>query len=245
MVVTRIPEQRQDLQNHPGLSLAVEQGVTREDVNAGRLVVSGCYEEEAIQSLGAGRRHGHVLLPEGVSVAPDDIIEVDVVGAEQGTARYFGRYVQKSAAGEQGYFPYRYSVSGKAFRCGAVSPEGRMRVEVYSTAKSWDYDFAKAEALRNEQIDDRELEQRRIVIGECSPGVDSWAIWKVRLPAGLDVEVGDYLEAVAGSYEASRSHGPLSQALRKVAAPPGDEFIQTQGRSTVSCKATARAVVGD
>jgi len=120
-----------------------------------------------------------------------------------------------------------------------------MRVEVYSTATYWDYDFATAEALRNEQIEDRELEQRRIVIGECSPGVDSWAIWKVRLPPGLEVEVGDYLEAVAGSHEASRSLGPLSQALRKVAAPEKNEFIQTQGRLTVSCKAIARPVVGD
>ena len=118
-----------------------------------------------------------------------------------------------------------------------------MKVEVYSTAKYWDYDLVKAEALRNDQIGEEELEQRRIAIGECSPGVDSWAIWKVRIPAGLKVEVGDYIEAIAGSYEAPRSFGPISEVIQKVATPPKKDFILTQGRYTVDCKARAKPII--
>ena len=245
MVVTRIPTQRQHLQYHPGLSLALKSGVTRETVTSGRLVISGCYDEKEIDSPGTGRRHGFSFIPEGVTVDKGDVIEVAAEEAE-GThfayARFFGRYIKKYKTNETEYFPYKYSVSGKEFRCGPVSPDGVMLVEVYSTAKYWDYDLARAEGLRNDQIGDKELEQGRIAIGECSPGVDSWAIWKVRIPPGLDVKVGDYLEAIAGSYEASGSLGPISEALQKVATPSKEDFIRTQGRNTVGCKALAKPI---
>lgn len=245
MVVTRIPTQRQHLQSDPGLSLALKLGVTREDVKSGRLVISGCYDEKEIHNPGTGRRHGFSFIPEGVSVEVGDIIQVKAKEAD-GThfpyARFFGRYIKKHSANKADYFPYKYSVSGKEFRCGQVSPSGVMLVEVYSTAEYWDYDFAKAEGLRNDQIGDKELEQGRIVIGECSPGVDSRAIWKVRIPSGLDVKVGDYIEAIAGSYEATRSFGPISEAVQKVDTPPKEDFILTQGRYTVGCKACAKPI---
>jgi hypothetical protein len=248
MVVTRIPTQRQHLQYYPGLSLALKRGVTRKDVKSGRLVKSGCYDEKEIHAPGTGRRHGFSFIPEGVSIKAGDIIQVtaeEADGTHYPYARFFGRYIKKYNANETDYFPYKYSVSGKEFRCGPVSPNGVMLVEAYSTTKCWDYDFAKAEELRNDQIRDKELEQGIIVIGECSPGVDSWAIWKVRIPSGLDVKVGDYIEAIAGSYEASRSLGPISEAAKKVAAPPKEDFIPTQGRYTVDCKAIAKPIIGE
>jgi len=248
MVVTRIPTQRQHLQYHPGLSLALKRGVTREDVKSGRLVISGCYDEKEIHSPGTGRRHGFSFIPEGVTIDRGDIIEIvaeEADGTHFAYARFFGRYIKKYNTNETDYFPYKYSVSGKEFRCGKVSPNGVMQVEVYSTAKYWDYDLVKAEGIRNDQIGDKELEQTRIAIGECSPGVDSWAIWKVRIPSGLDVKVGDYIEAIAGSYETPRSLGPISEAVQKVATPPKEDFIRTQGRYTVDCKALAKPIIGE
>jgi hypothetical protein len=247
MVVKRIPETRQQLQEHPGLSLALERGVSREDVVSGRLVVSGCYVESSQTDHWIARRHGFALLPPGLSVAPGEIIEIaaeEADGTDGPFARFHGRFVQKMALREADLFPYKYSPSGKAFRCDAVTGNGRMRVEVYSAAHFWDFDQAAGEAFRNRQISDEDLRLGRIAMGECSPGVDSWAIWKVRLPGDLSVKPGDYLEATAGADEAPRSLGPLSIASRKIAQPAPSDFVRTQGRLTVGCSARAVDVAG-
>ena len=76
----------------------------------------------------------------------------------------------------------------------------------------------------------------RIAKAECSPGVDSWAKWKVRIPEQLQVKVGDYIEAVAGVSEGYKT-GTLSVAIRKVAKPPKNDFIYTHGSYTVGCDA--------
>lgn len=242
MVVTRIPTQRQQLQNHPGLSLALKRGVSREDVKSGRLMVSGCSFEKEKDRPFVLIRHGFSLLPEGVKAERGEVIEItaeEADGTDGPYARFFGRYIRKYKVNESDFFPYTYSVSGKEFRCGTVSPNGEMLVEVYSAAKYWDYDLAKAEESRNGQIGVEELRVGRIAIGECSPGVDSWAIWKVRLPPHMDIKVGDYIEAIAGADEAPRSLGPISEAIQKVVPPPKEDFIRTQGRYTVDCKAHA------
>jgi len=248
MVVTRIPTQRQHLQYHPGFSLALKRGISREDVTSGRLMVSGCSTETVIDSPGMGVRHGFSLLPEGVTVKPGEVIEIaaeEADGTDGAYARFFGRYIRKYSANESEYFPYKYSVSGKEFRCGTVSQNGVMRVEVYSAAKSWYYNLAKAEESRNSQIEDAELQHGRIAIGQCSSGVDSRATWKVRIPPHLDIKVGDYVEAIAGSNEASLSLGPISEAIQKVAPPPKEDFVRTYGQYTVDCKALAKPLIGE
>jgi hypothetical protein len=245
MVVKRIPSTRQELQVHPGLSLALERGVSRDEVQAGRLVNAGCYVESSQTDRWISRRHGFTLLPPGVAVAEGDIIEVAAEEADASDgplARFYGRFVQSVAASAADHFPYKYSVSGKALRCDPVRADGHMRVEVYGPAHFWDFDQTAAEAQRNRQISDEDLRKGRIAMGECSPGVDSWALWKVRLPADLQVAPGDYLEATAGADEAPRSTGPLSVALRRVAEPPKSDFIRTQGRLTVACSAHAADV---
>lgn len=245
MVVTRMPTRRQDLQWHPGFSLAIERGVTREDVTSGRLLITGCYVEPETPGGLVRRRHGYVLIPEGTAVKEGDIVEIaaeEADGAEGAFSRYFGRYLGGSAAAETDYFPYKYATDGREFRCGAVAPDGAMRVEVYGTAAFWDYDLSAAEAARNRQITDAELQAGRIAMGECSPGVDSWVRWKVRIPAGLALKVGDYIQVAAGSREAPRSVGPLSTVLRRVAKPPKEDFILTLGSMTVSCGARAAAL---
>lgn len=242
--VLSVPSERRQLQVHPGLSLALQRGVTRDEVKSGRLLSAGCYDEDQTHPKGTARRHGFVLIPDGVSVAPGDIIELaaeEADGKPLAYARFYGHYLKLAEAKDSDYFPYQYAVSGRAFRCGAVTPEGVMRLEVYSAVQYWDYDAAEAEALRNAQIQDRELEQGRIVIAECSPGVDSWLFWKARLPPGLNVRAGDYIEVIAGANEAPSAKGVLSEAVRKVQAPDKAHFVQTQGRLTVACDALVGA----
>jgi hypothetical protein len=238
MVVKSIPTTRVQLQWRPELSLALLRGVTRNHVTSGRLVRSHCYIENDAPLR--SRRFGFTLLPEGTKVNPDDIIEIvaeEAVGGEIAYSGFFGRFVGRSSSTASDFFSY--GSWKNLFRCGLVSSSGAMRVEVISFAHYWDFDFAKAEESRNSMIDDEELRNERIVIGECSPGVDSWAIWKVRLPSYMDVKVGDYIEAVAGSYERSTSVGPISEAVRKVVPPGKEHFVKTQGSYTVSCDAPA------
>lgn len=241
MVVTKLPTTRRELQWKPGLSLAIQRGVTAQDVSAARLVVAGCHFEPG---RGQTLRHGYILLPEGRKVTAGDILLVkaeEADGTEGPYARFFGHWVGQARGQASEYFEPEYSFKPKVpmrqFRCGPVSADGQMRVEAYSTLHYWDYDLALAEELRNREIDPGELGKGRIVIGECSPGVDSWARWKVRLPADMTVRVGDYIEATAGSHEMSTSTGPISSALRKVAKPGKNGFVRTQGSDTVSCSA--------
>jgi len=248
MVVTRVPATRQELQYHAGLSLALERGVSREMVKSGRLVYAGCYFENAEPGAYVRLRHGYVLLPEGAPAKGGDIIEIAAEAADSTDgpfARFYGEYLGRSLGQMADYFPYKYSVSGKAFQCEDVAPNGRTRVEVYGVAAFWDFDLASAEASRNRQITDEDLRLGRIAMGECSPGLDSWVRWKVRLPDGLAVKKGDYLEAIAGAEESPGSTGALSLALRKVAGPAKAEFIKTQGSFTVACSAASRPLPVD
>jgi len=155
--------------------------------------------------------------------------------------RFLGRYLRKSKPEEHDFFPDKFSVSGKAFRCGPISPEGKLCMQAYLPAKLWDYDLAVAKESRNRKVSDEELKAGLIIIGECSPGVDSWARWKVRTPVNLNVKVGDYIEAVVGVSDGYRS-GSLSEAKRKVEKPSKEDFILTQGSYTVGCGAHSEAL---
>lgn len=238
MVVKSVPTTRIQLQDRPELSRSLLRGVTRNDVMSGRLALAHCYirNETGLRT----RRFGFVILPEGARVYPGDIIEItaeEVIGGNIAFSRFFGHYLGSSTSTAADFFSYENKE--KLFECGPISPSGSMRTEVISFAHYWDFDFARAEELRNSEINEEELRNGRIVIGECSPGVDSWSVWKVRLRPDMDVKAGEYIEAIAGSYENSISVGPISQALRKVALPEAKYFVKTQGRLSVSCDAPA------
>ncbi len=246
MVVTHIPTEYHQLQYHPGMSLALKRGVTKEDVWSGRLVSSGCYDEKETHNPGTDRRHGFSFIPEGTAVKKGEIIEVKAEEAEGKHfqyARFFGRYSKKHIPKESEYFPYKYSLSGKEFRCGTVSPEGDMLVEVYNRVEPWYYSLAKAEESRNNQIGEEELKQGRIVVGKCSPGVDFLLFWKVRIPHDLEVKVGDYIEAIAGPYEQSFLSGPLSKAVQKIPPPDKKALVETYGLQTINCNAHAKPFI--
>ncbi|KAF0189278.1 MAG: hypothetical protein FD168_1125 [Desulfobulbaceae bacterium] len=238
MEIRSIPTTRVSLQERPELSLSLMRGVTRNDVTSGRLAFSHCYLENELPL--SNLRFGVTLLPEGTKVKPGDIIEIvaeEAVGGKIPFSRFFGRYLAAATSSPSDFFSH--GAREHSFRCGPVSPSGNMRVEVVSFAHYWDFDFAQAEESRNSGINAEELHDGRIAIGQCSPGVDSWATWKVRLPPELTVRKGDYIEAIAGSQENSTSVGPISEAVRKVAPPDKKYFIKTQGSNTISCDAPA------
>jgi len=230
MSVTQIPSTRQQLQHNPALSLALRRGVTRTDITSKRLMISGCYEKGKDGSI--YKRQVLSLLPLGVTIKHGDVFKTTIEEAVAGKwqSLYFGRYVQLHHAIDADFFPYKYAVSNLAYRCSKGAGGNELFVQAYFEVETWLYDDAKAEEARNDQITDDELKQRRIVIGDCATGIESWVVWKVRLPLGLVANVGDYIEAIAGAYEAPRSIGPLSLAIRKVPRPPDADFIASKGR---------------
>lgn len=241
--VSRMATARTDLQDRPELSLALAQGVTRQEVAQGRLVRANCYVETGAATW--LMRFGFVLLPQGMRAERGTILAID---AQQALANplpftgYFGRYLATLEASPADYFD-----SGNwshLFRCNPGTATGRMRVEVSSTVHNWEWAFAAAEAERNSHITDDELRAGRIALAKCSPGMDSWAPYKVRLPAGLQVERGDFIEAVAGAMDGGAATGDIAVALRRVARPPQGAFIGVQGDKVVSCQAPAVALPG-
>ncbi len=230
MTVTQLPTQRQQLQHNPALSLAIERGVTRQMVAAKRLVIAGCYDEKPDGST--YRRQVLSLLPPDISMKPGEVFKTtaEEAFADRWTALYFGHYVEARPASASDYFPFKYAISTRAYRCAAALPADTMFVESYFPVAPYLYDDAHAEALRNAQITDRELQSGRIAIGDCATGIESWVVWKVRLPDGLEVQPGDYLEALAGAHEGPSSTGALSVAIRKVAKPPSRDFFASTGR---------------
>lgn len=238
MVVKSFPQKRQQLQVKPGLSRAIEHGLSRDAVKAERVMIAGCAIKRTDSKL-LKHRHGYVLLPEGVKLKNYTVINVAIEEADSTEGpymRFFGHYLGKATTTEADFIPDQYSTGDKAFLCDSVDSEGRTRVRAFFPVMWWDYDFSVAEASRNRQISDDDLRDGRVAIAECSPGVDSWAIWKVRIPEQLQVKVGDYIEAVTGVSEGYKT-GALSTAIRKVAKPPQDDFIYTHGSYTVGCTA--------
>lgn len=236
MVITSIPTERTQLQYRPGLSLGLLQGVTRDAVEHERVWFAHCYPAGP-QPL-TNRRFGFVLLPKGMRIKPDTVVEIrskEAVGGKSPYSRFFGHVIRPSPAKPDEYF--EHGTWHHLFRCGPVSPTGVQRVEAFSLVHTWDYDAAKAEENRNNHITDDELRQGRIALGECSPGTDSWMHWKVRLPPDLVVRSGDYIEAIAGANEAPRSTGQISQAICRVQPPDKRYFNKTQGSLTVQCTA--------
>lgn len=258
LTVTEMPHERHQLEHNPALSLAIKHGVTREDVTSKRLMIAGCYESRPDGST--YYQQVLSLIPLSVTVKGGDIFQTSVENAQldKRSSLSFGRYIKASQASDADFFPYKYAISNKAFRCDKTLPEGIASVQAYFVVEGYLFDDAFSEAKRNNQITDEELTQGRIAIGDCAIGLESWAVWKVRLPSGLKVGVGDYLEAIAGSYEGPSSTGPLSIAIQKVMKPPIDDFIASVGRGDftlsprgypvqykVSCNAHATPLVGE
>ncbi|MEZ5726625.1 MAG: hypothetical protein R3E48_00615 [Burkholderiaceae bacterium] len=237
--VLRIPRSRVALQKSPSLRLAIAHGASREDVAADRLARAGC-EDESVQGVYRRglRRFGHVLLPSGMRAVRGTTIEIDAIVADDADgpfARFFGRYRGAFQAGPQDYVTDR--ITGTTLRCAPLDASGRMRVEIHGSVSYWDYEFAVAEAARHAQLTDAQIDQGRVVLAHCATGVESWAQWLVRLPPGLSVARGDFLEIEAGEAEGGAGKGPPSRAIRKLARPGPDGFRRIHGAERVRCDA--------
>lgn len=230
LTVTEIPHERHQLEHNPALSLALKRGVTRADVTSKRLINAGCYELRPDGST--YYRQVLSLMPIGVTVKSGDIFQssAEMARIDKWSSLSFGRYVGSSQASDADFFPYKYAISNKAYRCDETLPKDVVAVQAYFAVEAHLFDDALAEAKRNNQITDEELALGRIIIGDCAIGLESWAVWKARLPPELEVHVGDYLEAIAGSHEGPGSTGPLSTAIQKVMTPPIDDFVASVGR---------------
>lgn len=237
--IVRIPTTRAGLEFDPALSLAVRRGVTREQVQAGRLRRVDCHADSA---GGGYLRHGFVLMPAASPLAEDQVVELaaePVPDFQQPYARFFGTDpVALPAPPPDAYYSDRYR--DPLVRCTGPDAGGRMRVQVGSKAATWDYDFARAEVARGAWLSDADIRAGRIAVGECATGVESWAEWNLRVPPGMRLAPGDTVEAIAGDHEKSLGVGPPARILRRVGPPRAEDRMRTAGHLRVRCAAPPR-----
>lgn len=218
--VLSLPAQRSSLGGgYRELHPALRAGVTRAEVEAGRLVRGRCVEPDA-----AGERAAFAvttLLPPGTVPAPMmDVrtaagVRPDAVGAR--TLQQHGQYLA----------PVAMPAPDEPPRCRAAGgAEGVMRIEVTRRIEAWEHDFAAAELARHDQFVEADFAARAVVELGCRvEALGDRAFmqvrWFARLPAGMTLGAGDTVRLVAGAAEDSKEAAPLARILGPAARPAG------------------------
>lgn len=221
--VTELPAQRGDLRGgHRYLHPALRAGVTRADLEAGRLVRGECAEPDAGRPQGRRWVGVTALLPAGTPVTLRSLIEVDTAG-DAGPLRH-GRY--------RGPGPALDATTGFATEPGGerlavwCRPPGAaagsaLRVLVRGTVPAWEHAFAVAEMQRHDRFSDADFAQGRVAVVRCQLKVvdgGDWHApdWLARVPPGLALRPGDVVRLRAGAVEGSTDTDPEPQVLARV-----------------------------
>jgi hypothetical protein len=91
-----------------------------------------------------------------------------------------------------------------------------------------------ARNLAQRGITERDLDHKKIATVKCALGTNYLLWWYARVPDGVQLRSGDYVEFVAGvPFE---EFGPLSHVVRVIEAPTREAHYRTSGTMTVRCK---------
>lgn len=228
-VVTQVPRDRGALRDHyRDLHAALLAGVARVEFVAGRLVRGECLESEVTPGGGTRPRVSTALLPPGVKVQLRTFMDAEEVRADGASLHL--RYLAAGAELEPSVTGPSAFVGGRDYPlCRQPgSPSGRSRLLVTGVYQGWEYDFAKAELARHEQFSDAELSAGRVVQVSCQLKVldgSDWhaPVWWARVPASLNLEVGDRVQLQAGAESGSKDAAPLATVLARTAPSPGKD----------------------
>ncbi len=203
------------------LHAAMRAGVSRSDVERGRLVRGDCFEPDPSVQGGRTSLTMTTLLPEGVGLPWPTLVDVttaqdampDAAGVR--SLHLHGRYLATVPGGDSGERPH--------CRPEGAAP-GARRLAIRNVVQPWEHDFAVAEVRRHDQFSDAELAARRVVELGCRVeafGDDDFMVvrWFARLPAGMSLSTGDVVRARVGAAEDSKDTAPRTQILESVPAP--------------------------
>lgn len=234
--VTDLPAQREQLRGgYRHLHPALRDGVTRAELDAGRLVRGECAEPDPTQPQGRRWIGVTVLLPANSQAAPRTLIEVDTRDAS-GPMRH-GRYL--------GPLPALNATTGFATEPGSdrlavwchrpgVAARQVLQVVVRGTVQGWEHAFATAEWLRHDRFSDADFAAGRVAVVRCQLKMadgGNWHTpdWLARVPPGLRVGTGDVVRLRVGAEEGSRDSGPEPQVLARMdgeSSPGGNAVVR-------------------
>lgn len=236
--VTERPASRDALRGgYLFLQPALQAGVDRATVEAGRLVRGECAEPDP--SAPQGRRWIGVtaLLPAGVQAAPRSLIDVDAPG-QTGRLRHAVWRAAGPALDARTGFPTDAVGDRLAVWCRAApdAPASRLRLRVSGPVSAWEHDFAVAERARLARFSDADFAAGRVAVLRCQLKVidgGDWyqPVWLARVPDGLALRVDDVVRLRAGATEGSKDTGPEPQVIARL-----DGERAPAGLAVVNCR---------
>ncbi|HSX95269.1 MAG TPA: hypothetical protein VLG41_20255 [Hydrogenophaga sp.] len=224
---------------HPELYAALRAGVTRRELDEGRLVEGECGVPDGAQPSGMRWHTMTVLLPPGVRLpsgsvadvrelraawpAPDGSVPARLHGVYESTATVLG----DAGAAALGPRP--------GTRCQVPdAPSGRWRVALRGPVPAWAFDFAEAGLRRLDALRDSDLAAGRVLRLGCQlkvlDGGDWYApVWVATAPDTLRLKPGEVVRLRAGAEAGSKDTGPPAEVLERhsgVAAPGGHALVR-------------------
>ncbi len=222
---------------HPELYAALRAGVTRRDVDEGRLFEGECGVPDRAQPSGLRWHSVTVLAPSGTRLASGGAVDVSglrpawpAAGGDT-PARWHGALVGAATgltpAGGSALTPRPASLCQLP-----GAPAGQWRVKLRGPVPAWAFDFAEAGLRRLDALSDQDLAAGRVVRLGCQlkllDGGDWYApIWVASAPPGLRLKPGDVVRLRAGAEAGSKDAGPPAEVLeRRTDAPaPGGHAV--------------------
>ncbi len=231
--VLHVVSERHNLRDgHAELHPALRAGVTRADLEAGRLVHGECAMPDATQPRGLRWHTLTTLLPPGTPTAPGGWVDLrDPQGAWPATGphpppRLHGRYVGQAPAAADPQAPTLCHPPGP--------PAGQWRMKLRGPLPAWMFDFAQPALQRLAAFSDAEFASGRVLRLGCQLKVadgGDWYVptWIARAPEGLRLKAGDVVRLRAGAEADSKDAGPTAEVLGPqpgVSAPGGNAVVR-------------------
>ncbi|WP_288252161.1 hypothetical protein [uncultured Hydrogenophaga sp.] len=224
---------------HPELYAALRAGVTRRELDEGRLVEGECGVPDVAQPSGMRWHTVTVLLPPGVRLSRGTVADVHELRAawpapDGGVpARLHGVYAGTATAlGEAGATALGPHTGTRCHVPGA--PAGQWRVTLRGPVPAWAFDFAAAGLRRLDALRDSDLAAGRVLRLGCQlkvlDGGDWYApVWVATAPDRLRLAPGDVVRLRTGAEAGSKDAGPPAEVLERrtdVTAPGGNALVR-------------------
>jgi hypothetical protein len=237
-VIDVITDRHAIREGHAELHAALRAGVTRKDMEDGRLLQAECGVADASRPGGMRWHTATTLLPAGLRLAPgSEVVLSDLRSAWPATPngastatvpmapRLHGRYVRHAPTAGDVRTPQSCNAPGLS--------ADQWRMTVRSPLPAWSFEFAQAGLQRLDALSDADFAAARVLRVSCQlkvlDGSDWYApVWVTRAPDGLRLQRGDVVRLRAGAEANSKDGGPPTDVLARlddVRAPPGNAVV--------------------
>ncbi|MFP8834081.1 hypothetical protein ACLIJR_07405 [Hydrogenophaga sp. XSHU_21] len=221
---------------YPDLFAAIRAGVTRKDLEDGRLIRTECAVPDATAPLGHRWFTLTTLVP--ADARPPRGAFIHIRGArgpwpDTPTARATRLHGTYAGLAEGAAAPAGSSETPTLCQP-AGQPAGQWRVKVVGPMSAWNFDFAQAALQRQAVLRDEDFAAGRVVRLGCQlkvvDGGDWYApTWVARAPDAMALKPGDVVRLRAGAESESKDTGPPAEVLERwpaVKAPGGNALVR-------------------